>query len=186
MTVALLLVDTQRDFFERGDLTPAAEVVTVAIARLLAAFRARGAPVLHSHTLVMDDGADAMPLWRRSGRIWCRAGTPGALAPDALAPRAGEPVLAKRFYSPFENPELLCRVRAQRASRLVIAGLYTHACVRSAAVDAYAQGLQVLLPTDAVASYDPAHAAATVDWLDGRAAQCLTADRVVESLEQGR
>ena len=66
MATALLLVDTQRDYFERADLAPSADVVTAAIARLLAAFRARGAPVLHSHTLVAADGADAMPHWRRS------------------------------------------------------------------------------------------------------------------------
>jgi aldehyde dehydrogenase (NAD+) len=183
---ALLLVDTQRDYFERADLTPSADDVTAAIARLLAAFRARGALVLHGHTLVADDGSDAMPHWRRSGRIWCRAGSPGALAPEALAPREGEPLLAKRFYSPFENGDLLGLLRARRIDRLVIAGLYTHACVRSAVLDGYTHGLEVLLPRDAVASYDPAHAAMTLDWLDGRAAQCVTVDRILEMLGQRR
>jgi len=186
MTTALLLVDTQRDYFERADLAPSADVVTAAIAQLLAAFRARGAPVLHSHTLVAADGADAMPHWRRSGRIWCRAGTAGALAPDALAPLGHEPLLTKRFYSPFETPELLRLLRAQRIARLVIAGLYTHACVRSAAIDAYANGFEVWLPSDAIASYDPAHAAMTLDWLDGRAAQCLASDRILAMLDEGR
>jgi nicotinamidase-related amidase len=186
MATALLLVDTQRDYLERADLTPSAEVVTAAIAGLLAGFRARGAPVLHSRTLVAADGADAMPHWQRSGRIWCRAGTAGALAPDALAPRADEPLLTKRFYSPFENPELLRLLRAQRIARLVIAGLYTHACVRSGVIDAYANGLEVLLPGDAIASYDAAHAAMTLDWLDGRAAQCVTADRILAMLDEGR
>ena len=180
---ALLLVDTQRDYFDRGDLTPSGDVVTAAIARLLAALRARGALVLHSHTLVADDGSDAMPHWRHSGRIWCRAGTSGALAPEALAPRAGEPVLAKRFYSPFENADLLQLLREHHIDRLVIAGLYTHACVRSAALNAYAHGLEVFLPTDAVASYDPAHAAMTIGWLNGRAAQCLASVRILAMLE---
>ncbi len=183
---ALLLVDTQRDYFERADLTPTADAVTAAIERLLAAFRARGALVLHSHTLVAADGTDAMPHWRRSGKISCRAGTPGALAPERLAPRGNEAVLAKRFYSPFENPDLLRQLREHRIVRLVIAGLYTHACVRSAALDAYAAGLEVFLPTDAVASYDPSHAAMTIAWLDGRAAQCLAGDRIIEMLDEGR
>jgi aldehyde dehydrogenase (NAD+) len=142
--------------------------------------------VLHSHTLVAEDGGDAMPHWRRSGRIWCRAGTAGAMSPDALAPLGDEPLLTKRFYSPFENPELFRLLRAQRIGQLVIAGLYTHACVRAAATDAYARGFEVLLPRDAVASYDPAHAAMTLDWLDGRAVQCLAADRIMAMLDSPR
>ena len=125
-----------------------------------------------------------MPHWQRARTIWCRAGTPGALAPEALTPVGDEPVLAKRYYSPFDNPDLAMRLRDGGVTRLVVAGLYTHACVRSAVLDGYAQGFEVLLPTDAVASYDPAHAAMTIAWLDGRAAQCLPGDRILAMLRE--
>ena len=115
---ALLLVDAQRDYFARPGLMPAADIAIAAMARLLSAVRARGWLVAHSHTLVVADGADAMPHWRASGRIWCRAGTPGALPPKELAPRDGEPVFAKRFYSPFEDPALPRMLAGQRAKRL--------------------------------------------------------------------
>jgi nicotinamidase-related amidase len=53
-----------------------------------------------------------------------------------LAPWDNEPCLTKRFFSPFDNPDLPRLLAEQRVDRLVVAGLYTHACVRSAAVDA--------------------------------------------------
>ena len=183
MAHALLLVDAQRDYFERPGLTPGTDDAIAAMARLLSAFRLRGWPVAHSHTLVAEDGADAMPHWQASGRIWCRAGTPGALPPETLAPRDGEPVFAKRFYSPFEDPALPRALAENGVKRLVVAGLYTHACVRSAVTDAYASGLAVFLPTDAVASCEPDHAAMTIAWLEGRAARCLPTARLLALLD---
>jgi aldehyde dehydrogenase (NAD+) len=186
MNAALLLVDAQRDYFERSGLTPTADAAISAMARLLSAFRAGGRPVLHSHTLVAADGTDAMPHWRASGRVWCRAGTPGAQPPEALLPLEVEPLFAKRFFSPFEDPALREALQNERVGRLVVAGLYTHACVRSAVIDAYAHGLEVLLPVDAVASCEPAHAAMTIELLNGRAARCLSTDTILQLLGDSR
>jgi nicotinamidase-related amidase len=186
MAVALLLVDTQRDYFERPRLTPRADAAIAAMARLLSAFRERGDLVMHSHTLVAADGADAMPHWRASERDWCRVGTPGALAPEELAPLGDERIFAKRFYSPFEDPALLSELVGKGTRKLVVGGLYTHACVRSAVVDAYARGLEVFLATDAVASDDAAHAEMTIEWLRGRAACCLSSDAILQRLDSAR
>jgi nicotinamidase-related amidase len=127
-----------------------------------------------------------MPHWQASDRIWCRAGTPGALPPETLAAHDGEPVFAKQFYSPFENPALAKTLARKAVKRLVVAGLYTHACVRSGVVDGYAAGLEVFLPTDAVASSEPDHAAMTIAWLEGRAARCLPTDRLLALLDGDR
>ena len=55
----------------------------------------------------------------------------------------------------------------------------------SAIVDAYAHGLEVFLPTDAVASDSPDHGVMTIEWLDGRAAHCLPTDKILERLRDG-
>jgi aldehyde dehydrogenase (NAD+) len=173
MSAALLLVDVQQDYLSRSGLTPAAPEIEEALAALLAAARANGWPVFHSRTRVAADGADAMPHWRAAGRLLCVDGTAGVEPPSALRAVEGELEFDKRFFSPFENPGLLPALQDAGVTQIVIAGLYTHACVRCAATDAYAHGFEVFIPTGAVASYDPQHAALTLDWLHGRAAKCL-------------
>ena len=90
MTPALVLVDVQRDYLQRDDLTPAAEVLVAALAGLLADARARGWPVFHVQTRVRADASDAMPHWRAAGQALCVEGSEGAQAPEALTPEPGE------------------------------------------------------------------------------------------------
>jgi aldehyde dehydrogenase (NAD+) len=173
MKPALLLVDVQQDYLVRPGLTPAAPVIEEALASLLAAARANGWPVFHIRTRVAADGADAMPHWRAAARLLCVDGTEGVEPPAALRAVDGEFEFDKRFFSPFENSALLPALQRANVTQIIIAGLYTHACVRCAATDAYAHGFEVFIPTGAVASYDPQHAALTLDWLHGRVANCL-------------
>ena len=181
---ALLLVDVQRDFLARSGLEPDATALVAAIARLLDAMRARNWPVFHIHTRVAADGSDWMPHWRRAGRGECIAGTSGAEPPEALRPRSGETVLTKRFFDAFDNEALVPALRAASVGTVIVAGIHTHACVREAAVSAYSRGFDVFVPTDAIGSYDPAHARLTLGWLHGRAAQCLPTGDILALLSQ--
>ena len=170
----MLLVDVQRDYLARPGLTPDAQTLVAALGSLLDRARGRGWPVFHVQTRVSADRSDWMPHWRAAGRADCVEGTPGADPPQGLDPLEGEAVVHKRFFSAFENPALLPALRAATIDTLVVAGVHTHACVRSAVLDAYANGFEVLVPTDAVGSYDPAHAELSLRWLHGRAATCLS------------
>lgn len=182
MPTALLLVDVQSDFLNRPGLEPDAPTLVARLAEFLGQARSRGWLIAHGRTQVRADGADAMPHWRKAGPLPCVAGTPGAAAPDALASQPGELIAIKRFFSAFEDPALLAGLRAAAVDRLVICGLYTHACVRQAALDAYAAGLEVFIASDAVSAYDPEHARLSLEWLDGRAATCAPAADLLERL----
>ncbi|MFA9479456.1 aldehyde dehydrogenase family protein [Phycisphaerales bacterium AB-hyl4] len=170
---ALLLVDLQRDYLRAAALYPPAESVVHHAAALLTAFRAKGLPVLHTHTLVRPDGVDRMPHWRRRDHWACIKGTAGALPPPAVAPRDGEPVFAKPFYSAFGCPDFETTLRELNVNTLVLAGVHTHGCVRASALDAYQAGFAVWVADDAVGSYDPLHAAATRHHLQDRACRFL-------------
>lgn len=171
MNAALLLVDVQQDFLQTVGLSPEARTLEKSLSELLAHARKKAWRVFHVRTLVAADGSNAMPHWR--GLMRCVAGTAGAEPPAALKALPGEPVFEKRFYSPFDDPGLAAGLHAAGVGTVIVAGLYTHACVRSAAVDAYARGFDVIVPIDAVASYDPEHAAITLRWMHGRVARCL-------------
>jgi acyl-CoA reductase-like NAD-dependent aldehyde dehydrogenase/nicotinamidase-related amidase len=186
MTPALVLVDVQNDFLERPDLAPPRETLVAAAARLLAGARERGVPVVHVHTLVRSDGGDAMPHWARRGVRACRRGTAGALPPAELAPRAGEAVVEKRFYSPFGVPAMDEALRALGADTLIVAGLYLHGCVRAAILDGYERGYEILVDDEAVASTDPAHAELSRAYLVERAAAFLPTDAILARLDAAR
>ncbi len=171
MNPALLLVDLQRDFLATPGLEPGADELTRRAAALLEGCRRLSVPVLHAWTAVSPGGEDRMPHWRAAGRWDCVRGTEGQRPPLTLAPRSGELVVEKRWFSPFTSPELDARLAQLDAGELIVCGVHLHGCVRATALDGYQRGLRVWIASDAVGSYDGLHAAVTRRYLEGRAAR---------------
>jgi acyl-CoA reductase-like NAD-dependent aldehyde dehydrogenase/nicotinamidase-related amidase len=165
---ALLLVDCQEDYFARDGLQPPRGTLLAAIAAALDEARRQGWPVFHVRTRVSADGADAMPHRREAAEAV--EGTAGFAAPEVLHEQAGEPVFHKRFFSAFDADGLEDELRAQGIKQLVVAGVHSHACIQATTLDAYARGFEVLIGEDLVGSYDAAHGALALGWLNGRAA----------------
>lgn len=168
MTPALLLVDVQQDYLARPGLSPEAGELVSHLERLLTSFRANCRPVFHIQTLVKSDGSDVMPHWKSRDQRACVEGTRGALPPSSLLPQDGELVVRKKFFSGFESGALHETLAARGIDTVVLAGLYTHACIRATALDAYALGYHVRVASDSVASPEPAHAELSRQWMDAR------------------
>jgi acyl-CoA reductase-like NAD-dependent aldehyde dehydrogenase len=185
MKPLLLLVDLQKDFLGAAGLEPVAAEVVAKAARLLAGARASGVPVVHAVTSVDVAADDRMPHWKAADRWKCVPGTPGHAAPPELAPEAGEPVVAKRFFSAFDAPELGPVLADSGADTLIVAGVHLHGCVRATVLDAYARGFSVVVAEDAVGSDDPLHAAVTRRYLDGRAARFAQVEELLAAIGGG-
>ena len=179
---ALLLVDLQLDFLARPGLVPHESAVVAGAARLLDGFRELNLPVVHVHTLTRVDGSDRMPHWRDRGIRACVDGSTGAETPSRLTPLADELVATKQHYRGFADAALDPWLRARNVERVVIAGVYTHACVRETALDAYELGYEVWVSADAVGSTEPAHAASTRAWLEARAARFRSTRTILTEL----
>ena len=178
MTTAYLLLDLQRDFLERPGLLPEAEEVVRAAAALLRRARRQGELVVHVHTVVAEDGRDAMAHWRAADAVPCRRGTPGARPPPPLEAEPGEHTFEKQHYSAFSVPTLDAYLRELGVDALVLAGLYTHACIRATAVDAARRGYTVVLADEALGSTEPLHAALTRTWLEQRGVRTRSAEDI--------
>lgn len=170
---ALLLIDMQRDFLDRGELIPSADMLVEQAAALLGAWRAAGFPVIHVHTLVCADGSNRMPHWVKADYWACVEATPGAAAPTPLAPLTGEQIARKTFFSAFGDPNLASELARLQVDSLVLAGIFLHGCVRATAFDAYERGFEVWIASDAVGSNEPLHGEISRAYLEGRAAHFL-------------
>ena len=182
-STALVVVDVQRDFLARPGLTPSADHLVARVAGLVDAFRIRGLPVMHVQTSTRADGADRMPHWRDRGVTACVEGTVGAEAPDGARPAEGELLVTKQHYRGFVDPEVAPWLRQRGVERVVVCGLYTHACVRETVLDAYEAGFDVWVAADAVATPEPLHGMLTQRWLEARAARFEPLAAVVAALD---
>ena len=142
MNPALLLVDVQQAFDDPSwgpRNNPGAEA---AIARLLAAFRDKGLPVIH----VKHDSVEPQSTLRPE--------LPGnALKPEA-APLTGEPLFSKSVNSAFIGTDLEAHLRERGIEFLVIAGFITNHCVSTTARMAGNLGFGVTVVEDACATFD--------------------------------
>jgi len=137
----LVLIDLQNDYFP-GGRNPLAGPVEAArnAGRLLERARSLGRPVFHVRHLAAPDA----PFFR--------PGTEGSEIHEAVRPRAGEPVVEKRFPNAFRETDLLARLRQTGAERLVVAGMMTHMCVDATVRAAADLGFAVTLAADACAT----------------------------------
>ena len=142
MRTALLVVDVQQGMFDAPD-SPAheGEAVVARISALLQRARSQGVPVVHvQHE---DDPGD--PLER---------GTEGWRFHPAVAPLAGEVVIAKSHCSAFQGTTLHDTLSRQEIGRIVVAGLQTQFCVDTACRVARTLGYEVVLAADAHTTFD--------------------------------
>ena len=138
---ALVLIDIQKGFDEPywGERNnPDAEDN---VARLLAAWRARGRPVFHvKHNSKLPQS----PLHPSNG---------GNAFKDFAAPSAGEVSFGKDVNSAFIGTDLEARLRERGVEGLVIVGLTTPHCISTSARMASNLGFETTVVSDATAAH---------------------------------
>jgi len=135
-SIALLLVDLQRDFFDEsrngvGHLEKA--ICLPAVKRILSHARRQGWRVVHAITV--HDGPDTLPVPLRRNKVepYCLRGTPGASIVDGL--RVTEDVIVeKQNFSAFSGTHL--GEILDGYDHLVTAGIAVDCCVLATAFEA--------------------------------------------------
>lgn len=177
-STALLVIDMQNavDHPSWGARNnPAAEAN---IQRLLAAWRAAGAPVIHVRHLSRQPASTFRP------------GTPGVDFKPGFQPRSGEPVIDKSVPGAFTGGALEALLREREIEGLVITGVATSNSVEATARVAGDLGFRTVVVADATFTFaradfhgrprtaDEVHAMSLAN-LDGEYAAVLDTDAVL-------
>ena len=180
-TIALIVIDMQRDFAEPGgfgeslgnDVSRITAIVP-AVSALIAGFRSAGLPVIHTMECHRPDLSDCPPAKRNRGTPSLRigdkgpmgriliAGEPGTAILDAVAPIAGETVIEKPGKGAFYATELGETLKGLGIRQLVFAGVTTEVCVQSTMREANDRGYDCILAEDATESYFPEFKSAAI------------------------
>jgi len=195
---ALIVVDMQRGFLDPGEAleVPPARDIVPAIRALLEAFRARHLPVAfteftYSPAVPVLVGAlhpehrPALPGAPRGFGLPssnCLEGTDSARTIPALAPRADEPVIRKRWYDGFAGTELDGVLRARGATSLVVTGTMTDICVLSTVVGAFNREYRITVVEDGVATLWPEIQRATLDIVGRAFGRVVSSKHVLDTL----
>lgn len=177
----LIVIDMQNDFLERlEDDNRAALILNTN--RLTNVFRASGCPVIWVQQLHSPDLSDA-PLLIRDHQISVVIdGTPGAQIHADLARHEEDIIVIKKRYSAFFETNLLHILSVIAPQQITLAGVNTHACVRTTAIDAYQRDMRILLASDCIASHDPEHGRISMAYMDGKIGTAVTNDQIIDGM----
>jgi nicotinamidase-related amidase len=186
---ALVVIDMQRDFVERGgfgetlgnDVTRLQAIVPD-VAALIALARCKDWPIIHTRECHKADLSDCPPAKRLRGHPTLRIGdhgpmgrvliadSPGAAIIGACAPAPGDIVIDKPGKGMFYATDIHARLDALAVSHLVFAGVTTEVCVQTSMREANDRGYDCLLIEDATESYFPAFKSAAIDMIKAQGA----------------
>lgn len=188
---ALLVIDMQRDFVEEGAI---AEVAMAreripAMARVIAACRAAGIPVVYTRHTLSDD-YEVSPLevayqpWLKDKGL--RPGTRGVGIVQELAPQAGDTVIVKHRYDAFHDTPLQTILRNLRGPNvidtLIVTGTVTSVCCESTARSAFMRDYKVAFISDANGGLDLASHEATLSIMARVFARVMSVDELLAEM----
>jgi nicotinamidase-related amidase len=183
MSVGLLIVDIQNDYFPGGkwELDGSEKAGNVA-GNLLTFFREHKMPVVHIQHVAKADSPFFVP------------GTPGVEIRPVVKPLLNETLIQKNFPNAFRETKLLDHLRSQGIDQLVITGMMTHMCVDAAARAATDFGFQCRIASDGCATRTlnlndktvpaPEVHAAFLAALNGAYGRVLPADSIMKELQK--
>ena len=203
-TMALVVIDMQRDFAEPGGFGASlgndvsrVQAIVPTVKRLIEGFRVAGLPVLHTMECHRPDLSDLPAAKRNRGNPTIRigdegpmgrvliAGEPGTAILGELAPLPGEVVIEKPGKGAFYATSFGDELKKLGAAQLVFAGVTTEVCVQTTMREANDRGYECLLAEDATESYFAEFKAAALAMIRAQGAivgWTATTDRVLEGI----
>jgi nicotinamidase-related amidase len=198
---ALLVVDMQRAFVERGqamEVPPAREIVP-RIQELVAIFREHRLPVVFTEftyspaaPLLVGElhpehrpAVPGTPTGFGRPSSSCLEGEDNVRVIPELAPRPDELVVRKHYYDGFNGTVLDGALRARGIRTLVVTGTMTDICVLGTVVGAFNREYRLIVVEDAVATLWPEIQRATLDVIRRAYGRVQSAKEVADQVARG-
>ncbi|MBV9385066.1 MAG: cysteine hydrolase [Chroococcidiopsidaceae cyanobacterium CP_BM_ER_R8_30] len=205
-SLALLIIDMQRDFLEPGgfgellgnNVSRLQEIVPT-VKLLLEAFRSQKLPIFHTVEGHLPDLSDCPRAKQRRGQGELRIGDvgpmgrilvlgePGNAIIPQLEPLPNETVITKPGKGAFYGTKLDTLLHEQEITHLIIAGVTTEVCVQTTMREANDRGFECLLVEDATESYFPEFKQSTLEMIraqGGIVGWTAPAANVLQALEK--
>jgi len=144
MKEGLIIIDVQKDYFDKGTMTLANSDNACENAKLLLdKFRSENLPVIFiQHIATKPSATFFLP------------GTKGAEIHATLHPMENEKVIIKHYPNSFRETDLLDYLKGNQITDLVICGMMTHMCVDATTRAAKDFGFNITVIGDACATRD--------------------------------
>ena len=162
LQTALVVIDLQKGVTRLPTIHPVGPVIANA-ARLAAAFRSRGLPVVLVRVGFSADDADRLRL--RVARRRPRVPPDYSELEEALDRQPKDILVTKRQWGAFFGTDLDLQLRRRRATGIVLAGIATSMGVESTARQAFEHGYNVTVAADAVTDLNVQAHARSLDWI---------------------
>lgn len=151
MTTALIVIDMLKDFVHGSLANPAIHPTIDRIQALIEQTRGREDwRVIYSNDCHQPGDFELKIFGEHA-----MAGTSGAEVIEPLAPRPGDIIVPKRFYSAFTQTDLDATCRVHKIDHVVLVGQHTDCCVRHTSYDAMQRGIAITVAADATAIFEP-------------------------------
>ena len=191
---ALLVIDVQNDLvkvkeepFNGVNKMAEAKGMIGNIARVIAAARKVGMPVIFIGHIHREDNADVVSTVTdlmlqgmvpppRAAMI---EGTPGAQFVDEVKPEAGDHIIWKRRSNAFYNSDLELMLRSRGIDTVIITGAVTNGCVANTVRGARERDLHVIVLSDCIATMMPEDDEYFIKKVFPSAGRVRTADEIV-------
>ncbi len=144
MKTALIIIDIQNDYFDKGNMPLVDSLKACENSRLILNwFRGNNLPVIHvQHIATRPESSFFLP------------NTMGVEIHENVNPLENEKVILKNYPNSFWETELLNYLKSKNIIDLVVCGMMTHMCVDATVRAAKDLGFNITLIGDACATRD--------------------------------
>jgi len=177
----LIVIDMLRDFLDNWEPNRTERLVQ-SINELVGMMRSFSHPVIWVRQEFEPNLQDAFLEMRAKGiRITIR-GTPGCEILSELAVASSDVVIVKKRYSAFYGTTLDETLAGLVADTIILAGINTHACIRTTAIDAYQRDWPVILAADCIDSHDREHHEISLQYMKDKIATVMINEEIRSAL----
>ena len=180
---ALIVIDMLQDFLESWDAKRRQSLVA-SISELVSIARDRAWPIIWVRQEFEPDLADAFLDMKARGTRVTIKGTSGCQIVSGLSVATWDTVVIKKRYSAFFGTNLDETLSRLRPDGVLLAGINTHACIRTTAIDAYQRDWQVVIASDCIDSYDREHHDVSLRYMKDKIARVMSNEEIRESLHR--